>query len=66
MDHGQDALMATSSITKLVCSAESSVPRNDSVTVCPAKDDTSKVFHISAGGVGVAVSRKGGAGRSLT
>ncbi|GAA4602806.1 hypothetical protein GCM10023195_08910 [Actinoallomurus liliacearum] len=36
MDHGQDALMATSSSTKLVCRDESSVPLNDSVTVWPA------------------------------
>jgi SAM-dependent methyltransferase len=43
-DQDQDALSATSSSTKLVCSDESSVPLNESVTVWPANEDTSKVF----------------------
>jgi hypothetical protein len=41
---GQDALSATSSITKLVCKLEFSVPVNDSVTVLPVKAETSKVL----------------------
>jgi DoxX-like family len=42
----QDAFTDTSSRTKLVCRDESSVPLNDSVTVWPANEDTSKVLSV--------------------
>jgi hypothetical protein len=43
---GQEAFSETSSITKLVCRPESSVPLKDRVTVWPAKEDTLKVFAL--------------------